>query len=60
MEKIIQTGMRLIKSTAGTHVYEVNADRKATAHVTTVYVKKSAFLGEAPPQEMTLTMEPKK
>jgi hypothetical protein len=57
---IQQNGLKLTRSTAGTHVFEVSADGKATAHISTVYVKKSAFLGNAPAQEYDLVMTPRK
>lgn len=56
---IVQTGLKYKKATTQTFVYEVSDDRRATAHVSTIYVNKKAFLGEAAPQEIELTITAK-
>lgn len=54
--EVVQTGLKLVRTTPGTYLYEIPADRKATAHVQNVYVKKAAFLGGPAPAEIDIVI----
>lgn len=55
MPKTIKVAMTHTKETPGAHRYDA-ADRDAPMR--DVYIKKSAFNGDAAPRSITITVEP--
>jgi len=51
----IKQALKFARSTKGTHFFE--AADQTTAHIKTVYVQKEAFLGNPPPQNITVTID---